>query len=148
MKPIQPEPVEWYSQLSSLRKEVILTHASSVPGIEALIEETYIETKTLDGIIDEAGIRPDVLVIDTEGYDAKILASLDLSAHPPSIIYYEVVHLDAEEAAGAIRLLKGAAYIVLSNSFNAVAVRPSFLSGRRLAESLHNSRLTSYATNC
>jgi FkbM family methyltransferase len=122
MKPIEAAPVDWYTQLSSLRKDVILKHEAFIPGIADLIEEIEVETMTLVQIIDASGWVPDVLVIDTEGYDGQILSSLDLHRHKPGIIYYEVRHLEAEETARTADRLRQAGYAVLADEANAVAV--------------------------
>jgi hypothetical protein len=54
-----------------------------------MIEET-VPCRTLDEVLEEHGVRNvDVLVIDTEGYDAEILHGIDFRRFKPQISRFE-----------------------------------------------------------
>ena len=62
------------------------------------IESVKVETKTLINLVDDFKIaRVDYLQIDTEGYDAKILMSIDFKKLRPSVINFEHSHLSRDE---------------------------------------------------
>jgi hypothetical protein len=67
-------------------------------------------------------LRPDVLVIDTEGYDFKALATFDFPGQQPPVIYFEWKHLDDADKAGAKDLLKPLGYQLFSDGGNALAI--------------------------
>jgi hypothetical protein len=67
--------------------------------------------------------RIDVLHIDTEGHDAKILAQVDLARWRPAVIMFESVHLEASERAACESRLRAAGYSLVANEFDTVAVR-------------------------
>jgi methyltransferase FkbM-like protein len=51
-----------------------------------------------------------VLPIDTEGFDYKVLAQIDLSRYVPRLILFEHKHLSAEEKTRAAALLRAYGY--------------------------------------
>jgi len=67
---------------------------------DALLERTTVETKSLNEIICESpyrGRQIDVLSIDVEGMDFKVLNSLDFEAYKPKIIVIEDHHRRIED---------------------------------------------------
>ena len=90
--------------LGSLDKNHILKH----PGCERL--EPYIRSLplpglTLAGVFQQGGAEQvDILHIDAEGWDWKILSQLDLSRWRPVFIIMEYIHLtDAEQSEARAR---------------------------------------------
>ncbi len=65
----------------------------------------------------------DVISIDTEGYDGKIVKQIDLSRYHPELIIYESEHLTAEEQAQCCKFLLGHGYEVYDDSENTLARR-------------------------
>lgn len=94
----------WYDQLGSFYKENILKHLDGV--LESHIEEIDIDGISLTELFERNDVRSlDLLHIDTEGYDWKILSQLDLNKYKPTIILLEHKHLRNEEKEEAIFLL-------------------------------------------
>jgi FkbM family methyltransferase len=97
---------EWFSQLATLNREVLLKHRSSIPEIESLIVEERVPTLRLDTLLARHGIsRIDLLVIDTEGHDCEILRALDFTRFRPVLLMFEHQHLSAKDKAAAYALL-------------------------------------------
>jgi FkbM family methyltransferase len=103
-KECMPNLPSWYDQLGSFNKSHI---TSLISGIEPFIEETSLNGISINSLLSKHDITSiDLLHIDTEGYDYKILSQLDLQKFRPRIILYERKHLSSEEATSAIKFLK------------------------------------------
>jgi len=99
-----PDLPDWYDQLGSFDRNHITRH---IPELSRFILSEEINGLTLASLLRKHQIRQiEVLHIDTEGYDYKILSQLDLKTIRPAIILYEHLHLSPEEKAGAINFLK------------------------------------------
>jgi FkbM family methyltransferase len=66
--------------------------------------------------------RVDLLQIDTEGYDAVILETVDLTKLRPSLIHYEHRHLSRAEQSNCVRRLRAHGYEVHQKQFDAFAL--------------------------
>jgi FkbM family methyltransferase len=89
---------DWYNQLGSFNRDHITKHLEGI--LEPFICETEIETKTLnDFLIEQDFEKLDVLHIDAEGHDYKVISTLDLGKYNPAMILVENKHLsDAENS--------------------------------------------------
>jgi len=122
MRPRADAPVTWHSQLSSFDREVILKHRDEVPDLERYIEEIAVRTERLDQLLDRHSIWPDLLVIDTEGHDYKVLRSYDCTRHRPQIIYFEHRHLQEDERREALALMMRLGLIAIFDHENCLAL--------------------------
>src|SRR6267143_1662074 len=104
---------EWFSQLATLNREVLLKHRSSIPEIESLLIEERVPTVRLETLLARHGVsRIDLLVIDTEGHDYEILRTLDFTRFRPVLLLFEHQHLSANDKAAACALLGTSGYNV------------------------------------
>jgi FkbM family methyltransferase len=106
-----PGAPAWHQQLASFDREVLLKHRGAIPKIDALlVEETVpvLSVKTLLARHDMS--RFDLLVIDTEGYDYRILRQFELNSVRPTLILFEHQHLGPAEKSDACLLLRQAGY--------------------------------------
>lgn len=69
----------------------------------------------------------DVLQIDTEGYDYKILKQFDFARYKPLVINVELVNLDSPEKQALYDLLASQDYVFYPNEFDLFAVRRDIL---------------------
>lgn len=105
--PIKDGHGRWLTELSSLREERIgrlWDKCEVAPGHKAYyLEHRVTETvacMTLHQLLDKHQLQHlDLLQIDAEGYDYKILKTLDFNVLKPSFINYERVLLQEDEAA-------------------------------------------------
>jgi FkbM family methyltransferase len=109
VRPGTPGP-SWLYQIASLRREVLLKHASVVPGLEAAIVTETVPVTTFDELFAELGFRPDIVVIDTEGYDYEIIKRLYETGCRPDLILYEHRHLSELDKEACLQLLIDAGY--------------------------------------
>lgn len=99
----------WYDQLGSFDRNHILKHLDGM--LEPYIISEEIDAVPLQEIFDKHQVkRVDLLHIDTEGYDYKVLSTIDFSVYQPGVILYENAHLSTIEKESAESLLKSHGY--------------------------------------
>jgi FkbM family methyltransferase len=102
---------EWFNQLATLDREVLLKHRSSIPEIDSLLVEERVPTVRLDTLLARHEVsRIDLLVIDTEGHDFEVLRTLDFARFRPILVMFEHQHLSEGDKQAAYALLKTAGY--------------------------------------
>ena len=105
------ETPEWFNQLATLDRSVLLKHRSSIPEIESLLIEERVPTIRLDTLLARHNVsRIDLLVIDTEGHDWEILRALDFTRFRPVLLMFEHQHLSPDDKAAAYALLETHGY--------------------------------------
>ncbi len=103
----------WAPQLASFHRETILAHEAAIPGLAERIDSHEVECVTLDELLRRAGSdHLDLLQVDTEGADAEIVGSLDLSHFRPAIVRYEHKHLGRRAQAATVERLLDHGYRV------------------------------------
>jgi FkbM family methyltransferase len=111
LRTVPGESPEWFNQLATLDREVLLKHRSSIPEIDSLLIEESVRTVRLDTLLARHQIsRIDLLVIDTEGHDFEILRTLDLARFAPTLMMFEHQHLTEGDKQAAYALLETAGY--------------------------------------
>ena len=94
----------WWDQLGSFDRFHITKHLDGM--LEPFIVETQVKTVSLAGFIEREGLqRIDVLHIDAEGHDFKVLSSLDFDRIKPRIILIEHKHLSESDRQSLFELL-------------------------------------------
>jgi FkbM family methyltransferase len=123
VRPGAPGP-PWLHQIASFRREVVLRHAPIVPNLEAMIVTEEVQTVTFEELFAELGVLPDIVVVDTEGYDYEILKLLDVPARKPRVLLYEHKHLNDFDRDACLELLIGAGYRIGVGSVDTTAYLP------------------------
>jgi FkbM family methyltransferase len=102
----------WFYGLGSFERSHILNHLAGLgEKIEPYIVEEEIEAIPLQTLLDRNGVaRIDVLNIDTEGFDYKVLSQVNFERYKPLVVLYEHKHLSADERNRANLLLTGRGY--------------------------------------
>lgn len=99
----------WYDQLGSFDKKHILKHLDGI--LEPYILSDKINTIPLQGLLDKHKVtRVDLIHIDAESYDYKVLTTIDFSRCRPSVILFEHKHLSDADMKSAKLLLKKNGY--------------------------------------
>ena len=111
LRQVPGETPEWFNQLATLDRSVLLKHRSSIPEIESLLIEERVPTVRLDTLLARHHVsRIDLLVIDTEGHDWEILRALDFTRFRPVLLMFEHQHLSAKDKTAAYALLETSGY--------------------------------------
>ena len=88
----------WASQISSIRKDVLLRHDALLGDLNDSIEAESVNMMPLKKIFKDNFISSvDYLQIDTEGYDEEVLNSIDFSCITIKLISFEHKHFKIEE---------------------------------------------------
>lgn len=102
-----PDLPAWFDQLGSFDRNHITKHLGAI--VEPFIGSLTIPTVPLPSLLEHHAVsRIDVLHIDTEGYDWKILRQLDLKTYHPKVILFEYKHLQEDERLAALAFLQPA----------------------------------------
>lgn len=80
---------EWVPQIASFDRDHVVTHLRSRPDLMKHIVGHEVATVTLADIFARAPGPVDVLQIDAEGFDAKIVNMLNFREHRPTVIRFE-----------------------------------------------------------
>ena len=130
---------EPHSALSSFNKDTILSHtgwalSEGLPDPADCISEISVKLCTLESLFNEYAIDEiDVLAVDTEGFDCKVVASLPKTICP-SIIFFEHCHCELQETIRMRSSLLALGYRMLFDKYNVLATKESFL-----CEGLHDT---------
>lgn len=101
-----PDLPEWYDQLGSFRKEVVLRHKGVVPYFDDLFIEDTVDAITFDELLKKHKVEHLNLVhIDTEGYDYEIIKTIPFDEIEIDLIMFEHRHLSNQEYKKAVKLL-------------------------------------------
>lgn len=85
----------WYDQLGSFNEQHIINELGD--KMKPFILSQELEGITLKALLERNNIKLiDLLHIDTEGHDWKILSQLDLETYAPKFILYEANHLSED----------------------------------------------------
>lgn len=115
----------WYDQLGSFDK----SHIERMLGDEMspYIVEEDVECLPLQDVLDRNRVDAiDLLHIDTEGFDYKVLSQLDFKKYKPSVILFEHHLLSDEEYVKARKLLRASGYRLLQFGNDILAIKRSF----------------------
>ena len=111
LRTVPGETPQWYDQLPTLNRDVLLKHRSFIPEIDSLVIEERVPAIRLDTLLRRHGIsRIDLLVIDTEGHDYEILRGLDFTRFRPALVMFEHQHLSTGDKVAASALLETHGY--------------------------------------
>lgn len=115
-----PDLPYWYDQLGSFNKQHIVEQLDGV--LEPFILSNEVESITLQSLLSRHQvIQLDILHIDTEGHDWKILSQLNQETHTPKFILYEANHLSKNELQESIRFLQNK-YVLFEIGIDVLAV--------------------------
>lgn len=109
-----PDLQDFFDQLGSFDKQHIFKHYEDLESkLEPFITEIEVEVLPLPDILQRNHIQDcHLLHIDTEGYDYKVLSTLNFSVTRPFVLFIEHKHLGARERQDLRRLLHKHNYIV------------------------------------
>lgn len=109
-----PDLQDFFDQLGSFDKQHIFKHYEDLESkLEPFITEIEVEVLPLSDILQRNHIQNcHLLHIDTEGYDYKVLSTLNFSVTKPLLLFIEHKHLGDLEKQSLRRLLHKHSYIV------------------------------------
>jgi len=118
----QPSDPEWVEQSASFDRDHLVRHTHWRQDLIDRIVGVPVETVTLGELLARSSAPVDVLQIDAEGYDAKIVAMLDATEHRPTIVRFEHRNLLPTDHADAVARLAARGYRIGVNEDDTIAV--------------------------
>lgn len=117
---------DWYDGIGSFDRETLMRHAADIPDLERRIETVDVPCVSFDSLCRKHGAdQVDLVVIDAEGHDARIVTSIDLERWRPRMLVYEHFHLDPQEREQCRSGLEWAGYETLEEGFDTWCVDPA-----------------------
>jgi FkbM family methyltransferase len=117
----------WIEQIASFSLDHLKKHEVQAPGLSARIVEQPIRTVSFGDLLDELRLdHIDVLQIDAEGMDGEMLRWFPFERMRPGVLYYEKVHLSADEDRIVRTRLEGFGYKIFEadSPTDAMAILP------------------------
>jgi len=100
-----PNLPPWYNQLGSFNRSNITRQLNGI--LEPFIQECKIAGITLTELLERNQVKAlELLHLDTEGYDWKILSNLNLARYKPSVILFEHKLLSRTEMRDSTNFLR------------------------------------------
>jgi FkbM family methyltransferase len=116
---------DWYDGVGSFSRDKVLAHRKAIPDVAERLVSRRVPCMTFETLCRRHGVeRVDLLVIDTEGYDAEILRSIDFETRRPRLLIYEHFHLAPEDRRSCRALLEDAGYETLEEGFDTFCLLP------------------------
>ena len=116
------EVYELADSLGTLDRDVLLSHAEQVPGIERHVQEIEVECLTFTSLLERHPLeRIDLLHIDAEGYDGRLLRTFPWRKFTPDLVLYEHDHLDRCEREDTETMLRQRGYALRHSRTNTLA---------------------------
>lgn len=124
---------DWYEQIGSFRKDVILKHRSQIPRFDELLLEEDVKTITFASLLKKHAVsRVDLLHSDTEGYDFEILKLIPFQDLNIGLVMFEHKHLSKEDYKSAKKLLERHGFVLKKrNRTDSIAVASGLLTSLR-----------------
>jgi FkbM family methyltransferase len=115
---------EWTEQLASFRRDHVVNHEDKAPGVSKHVVACSVPTISFEDLLDRYGVKSiDLLQIDAEGMDAQLLTWFPFERIKPALLYYETVHMSAEEQRAVRNRLNDFGYIIRhSDSMDSMAI--------------------------
>lgn len=116
----------WAGGMASFDQDHIPKHKYLIPDIAARVCELQVNCIVFDDVLEKVpGGRLDLLQVDTEGADGRILALFPFEQIKPAIVQWEVKNMTRREQEETLDLLGGHGYLVArANGEDMLAVRP------------------------
>ncbi|MDZ4199070.1 MAG: FkbM family methyltransferase, partial [Kiritimatiellia bacterium] len=119
-----------YDQVGSFNRAQVEKHEHGLfPGLGKFLASIEVPCVTLPDLLAQHAVsRVDVYLVDTEGYDARIVEQIDLVTQPPRVIIYEHEHLSSHDKEKCETRIRTAGFDVCESGGNTVAIRRNGLS--------------------
>jgi FkbM family methyltransferase len=117
-------PPSFARQISSFDKEHVIKHFSKELRIEDYIIELHVPSLSIEQVMHKYCIEKlDILHIDVEGFEFKLLINTDLSRVNPRILNFETFHLCESDKKSLFQYLGNSGYEIFDFGWDSVAIK-------------------------
>jgi len=114
----------WLHMLASFDKAVMLSHAHCYQQLESVIDTIKVPCLSPGTLLKTVDVtRVDALVVDTEGFDARIIRAFRTQGVEPDVIFFEHVHLAWDDYSAIASELIDSGYQVAALEVDVLAYR-------------------------
>jgi FkbM family methyltransferase len=115
--------------LSSLNRDIIRPHFASDEEFARFVEEVPVQIVTAEDLLARHGVaRVDLVLIDTEGADARVLDGFAVERWRPEILMMEHLHLSPEDRARVNHRMHALGYLRCVGVMDTFYYQPSLCS--------------------
>ena len=115
----------WYDQVGSFDKETFLENISFGKGLDQRVVAEILPVIRFDELLEKYNVlQVDLLHLDTEGFDYRILRSIDFSKYNIRMVLFESEWMTKSELKEIIRMLRDHRYRVLRCGIDYAGVKP------------------------
>lgn len=115
----------WCQGLGTFNLDVLLSHKWAVPDLENYVVTEKVECIPLSDLLEKHSVsRINLLLVDTEGYDFRVLEQVDFDALKPDILLYEHEYFCSDQRLQWENRLKQLGYRISTHLGNTLAYRP------------------------
>ncbi len=119
-----PETPNWFNQLGSFNKDVVVSHKADIPNFDELFLEEDIPTLSFSSLLKKYNFyKVNLIHIDTEGYDFEIIKLIDFKTISPDILIYEHKHLHPVDHKRSVNLLKKCGHKLFIDGRDTIALK-------------------------
>lgn len=113
----------WQEQIASFDRRAIEFNLRSRPELIDKIAEAEVQCIRLESVFEQFVTEPvDILVIDVEGHELKVLMQLESIKNKPQYIYYEKGTMRSQDRAALIKVLRKFGYVIYDAGGDELAV--------------------------
>ena len=129
LKPVPGEPfLEMYNLWGSFSRQHVENFRGNVPNFDALFCIEDVTCLTINELYKQSGFdKLDILATDTEGYDGKIIDSVDFDVVTPRIIWFEHIHIPRSDLFPLLAKLKRIGYRCYTSGYDTLCVHNKVL---------------------
>jgi FkbM family methyltransferase len=119
----KPDDPWWIAQAASFSREHLVGHIPDRPDLHERIIGQDVEALTLADVFERSPVPVDVLQIDAEGYDAKIVSMLDHIDVSPTVVRFEHRNLSSADHSATLDRLAARHYRFVIGEDDTLAVQ-------------------------
>jgi FkbM family methyltransferase len=124
VKDIKQFEPDWYDQIGSFDKATFFKNIDVVPALSDRVGIKSIECVTVDQILTKHSFtKIDLIHIDAEGYDYKILKSIDFKKWQPKFLLFETDWMTNYEVKDLERFLRNEGYSLYYEGIDCIAIK-------------------------
>ena len=114
----------WLDQVGSFDESTFLKNISFQPGLESRHRTREIPVMSFESLVDKYRLSYlDLLHTDAEGYDYKILSSIDFARLPPRIVMFESRWMSASELKDLLDKFRSLQYKIFRDGIDYIAFK-------------------------
>jgi FkbM family methyltransferase len=125
---IKDDEPDWYDQVGSFDKETFFKNISVHKELLKRVGIRKVQAENINEILKKNGFNNiDLLHIDAEGYDFRIISSLNFQKYLPALILYEEEWLSHSDQLECRKLLKTKGYYSLKSGSDIICINKKYL---------------------